>query len=163
MNLILFFWFYFVFFSLCEHRLYDSFVLKQWNDVVTSRCFCLLKRFFILRLGLRIFFLFNSLIVSIVFPHGPISGWCQIGVWDKSNQIIHNNLYYQKMIYTKIHVIFLTWICFINWKIMFLLNLSMIIMKFVQLLFFNKFTIKFMNSFCQILLNMNNEQNKFCF
>ena len=90
MKLILFFWFHFVFFSLCKHGLYDSFVLKWRNDVMTPRCFCLLKRFFILELGLRIFFSFNSLIVSIVLPHGPTSDWCQIGVWNKSNQI--NNM-----------------------------------------------------------------------
>ena len=82
-NLILFFWFCLIFF-LCEHGSYDSFILKWWNDVVTSRCFCLLKRFFISGLGFRIFFSFNPLIVSIVLPHGPTPGWCQIGVWDKS-------------------------------------------------------------------------------
>ena len=87
MNLILFFWFYFVFFSLCGHKLYDSFELKRRNDVVTPRCLCLLKKFFISRLGFRIFFSFNLLIVSIVLPHRPTSGWCQIGVWDKSNQL----------------------------------------------------------------------------
>ena len=83
-------WFYFLilmFFFLCEHELYNLFVLKWWNDVMTPRCFCLLKRFFILGFGFRIFFSFNSLIVSIVFPHGPTSGWCQIDVWNKSNQI----------------------------------------------------------------------------
>ena len=76
----------FCFFSLCEHELYDLFVLKWWNDVMTPRHFCLLKRFFIPGLGLRVFFSFNFLIVSIVLPHGPTSDWCQIGVWDKSNQ-----------------------------------------------------------------------------
>ena len=85
MNLISFFWFL-IFFSLCGHGLYDSFVPKWRNDVVTPRCLCLLKRFFILGFDFRIFFSFNSLIVFIVLPHEPISG-CQIGVWDKSNQI----------------------------------------------------------------------------
>ena len=77
----------FYFFFLCEHGSYDSFVLKWRNDVMTPRCLCLLKRFFILGLDFRIFFSFNSLIVSIVLPHEPTSDWCQIGVWDKSNQI----------------------------------------------------------------------------
>ena len=56
---------------------------------------------------------------------------CFTNYWFLFNIIICDNSCCWKVIYTKIHVTFSTQICFMNLKIMFLLNLSMIIMKFV--------------------------------
>ena len=56
---------------------------------------------------------------------------CFINCWFLFDIIIHDSLYCWKMIYTKIYVTFSTQICFISSKIIFLLNLSIIIIKFV--------------------------------
>ena len=99
--------------------------------------------------------IFNNL--QIIFQ------MCFTNCWFLFDIIAHDNSYHQKVIYTKIHVIFSTQICFMSLKIMFLLNLTMIIIKFVQSLFFDKFTIKFTNNSCQILSNMNNKRSRFFF
>ena len=77
-NLILFFVFFYVVTGFTT-RLYWNDEMTSWRRVV-SVCW---KDFSFWGFGLRLFFSFNSLIVSIVLPHGPTSYWCQIDVWDK--------------------------------------------------------------------------------
>ena len=65
MNMVLLFFF-------CDSGSYGSFIWKWWNNVVTSCCFCLLKRFFILEhFDFKIFFF-----LSIAFsPSAGADPW----------------------------------------------------------------------------------------
>ena len=81
--LLLFFWFW-LFFFLMWSRVLRFICIEMTRQRCDAALFLSAEKVFysgVLVLGF--FFSFNPWIVSIILPHGPTSGWCQIDVWDK--------------------------------------------------------------------------------